>query len=306
MRAVSQNELGGPEVLHIIETERPEPAMGQILVRVHAAGVNPVDAMNRQTGVFVGPPPFVLGWDVSGTVEAVGPGVTLYRTGDEVFGLLPFPHGHGAYAEYVVAPTRVFVPKPADLDHVHAAALPLAGLTAWQALVDTAGITTGSRVLITAPAGGVGHLAVQIAKACGAHVIGLVAPGTADIVAGLGADEVIDYTSTDFAQVLTDLDVVFDLIGHDYPAKALHVLKAGGVLVSTLPQSLPAVAADAASRGVRVSGLFVEADRLGMTALADLAGHGALTPTIAATFALEHAGDAQAYRAATGKVVLTF
>lgn len=305
MRAVSQDELGGPEVLKVVDIERPSPAMGQILVRVRAAGVNPVDVMNRQSGVFVGQPPFVLGWDVSGTVAAVGPGVTLYQPGDEVFGLLPFPQGHGAYAEYVVAPTRVFVPKPANLDHIRAAALPLAGLTAWQALVDTAGISTGSRVLITAPAGGVGHLAVQIAKACGAHVIGLVAPGTADIVAGLGADEVIDYTSTDFTQVLTDLDVVFDLIGHDYPAKALQVLKAGGILVSTLPQSLPAVAADAATRGVRVSGLFVEADRLGMTALAELVADGHLVPTIAATFGLEQAGEAQSYRAGSGKVVLT-
>ena len=165
MRAVSQDELGGPEVLHVVEIDRPTPGIGQILVRVHAAGVNPVDGVNRQSGVLVGATPFVLGWDVSGTVEAVGFGVTLYRPGDEVFGLLPFPLGHGAYADYVVAPTRVFVPKPANLDHVQAAALPLAGLTAYQALVDTAGIGEGTRVLITAPAGGVGHLAVQIAKA---------------------------------------------------------------------------------------------------------------------------------------------
>lgn len=305
MRAVSQDALGGPEVLHIVETERPEPGIGQILVRVHAAGVNPVDAMNRQGGFLVGEPPSVLGWDVSGTVEAVGYGVTLYRTGDEVFGLLPFPHGHGAYAEYVVAPTRVFVPKPAVLDHVQAAALPLAGLTAWQALVDTAGIGKGSRILITAPAGGVGHLAVQIAKAYGAHVTGLVSPATADIVKGLGADEVIDYTTTDFTEILADLDVVFDLIGHDYLTKALQVLKPGGILVSTLPQSIPEVAAEATAKGLRPAGLFVEADRLGMTALADLAARGALMPTIAATFPLDRAGEAQSYRPGSGKVVLT-
>ncbi|OCB53962.1 NADPH:quinone reductase [Mycobacterium vulneris] len=305
MRAVSQDELGGPEVLRIVETQRPQPGMGQILVRVHAAGVNPVDTMNRESGVFVGPPPFVLGWDVSGTVAAVGPGVTLYQPGDEVFGLLPFPLGHGAYAEYVVGPTRVFVPKPANLDHVQAAALPLAGLTAWQALVDTAHVAEGSRVLITAPAGGVGHLAVQIAKAQGAHVIGLAAPETSGYVTDLGADEVIDYTATDFSESFADLDVVFDLIGHDYPAKALRVLKRGGTLVSTLPQSLPAVAADAAVKGIRLAGLFVEADRLGMTALAGLAADCKLTPTVAAIFPLQKAGEAQSYRAGSGKVVLT-
>jgi NADPH:quinone reductase-like Zn-dependent oxidoreductase len=130
MQAISQDELGGPEVLKRVTFPTPKPGMGEILVRVHAASVNPVDVMNRQTGVFVGKPPFVLGYDVSGTVEAVGPGVTLYKPGAEVFGMLPFPHGQGAYAEYVVGPTRVFVPKPERLDHVQAAAMPLAGLTA--------------------------------------------------------------------------------------------------------------------------------------------------------------------------------
>jgi NADPH:quinone reductase-like Zn-dependent oxidoreductase len=147
MLAISQDKLGGPDVLKVVEVDRPEPGIGQILVRVHVAGVNPVDAMNRQTGYLVGKPLFILGWDVSGPVEAVGAGVTLYRPGDEVFGMLPFPHGHGAYAEYVVGPTRAFVPKPPKLDHAHAAALPLAGLTAWQALVETAHIGMGSRVL---------------------------------------------------------------------------------------------------------------------------------------------------------------
>jgi NADPH:quinone reductase-like Zn-dependent oxidoreductase len=261
--------------------------------------------MNRQTGLFVGQPPFVLGWDVSGTVETVGPGVTLYRPGDEVFALLPFPHGHGGYAEYVVAPTRVFVRKPANLSHVEAAALPLAGLTAWQALVDTARIGAGSTVLITAPAGGVGHLAVQIAKARDAHVIGLSDPTNVQFVSALGVDQVIDYTTTDFSQTLSDIDVVFDMIGHDYPDRALKVLKPGGTLVSTLPQSLPAVAATAAGLGVRLAGLFVEADQMGLTALAELASRAALIPTIAATYPLEMAAQAQSTRTGPGKTVLT-
>jgi NADPH:quinone reductase-like Zn-dependent oxidoreductase len=155
MQAISQDRLGGPEVLASVSLPRPTPGIGEVLVRVHAASVNPVDTANRERGLF-GQPPFVLGYDVSGTVEAVGPGVTLYARGDEVFGMLPFPHGHGAHAEYVVAPTRVFVPKPESLDHVQAAAIPLVGLTAWQALVDTAGIGEASRVLINGAAGGVG------------------------------------------------------------------------------------------------------------------------------------------------------
>jgi NADPH:quinone reductase-like Zn-dependent oxidoreductase len=272
---------------------------------VQAAGVNPVDAMNRESGVFVGQPPFVLGYDVSGTVEAVGPGVTLHAPGDEVFGMLPFPHGHGALAQYVVAPTRVLVPKPEALDHAQAAAIPLAGLTAWQALVDTAGIGEGSRVLINGAAGGVGHLAVQLANARGAYVIALASAANADFVRSLGADEVIDYAATDFTHLVSDLDVVLDVVGGDYPAKALDVLKPGGILVSTLPGTVLPIAQDAADRGIRVAGLFVEADRLAMTALADLAAAGDLVPTVAATFPLDQAATAQSAKAGPGKVVLT-
>src|SRR5262249_35905304 len=175
-----------------------EGGVSEIVVRVRAAGVTPIDGANRQTGALVGPPPFVLGWDVSGTVEAVGLGVTLYQPGDEVFGLLPFPQGHGAYAEYAVGPTRAFGRKPAGLDHVQAAAIPMVGLTAWQALVDTARIGEDNRVLITGAAGGIGHLAVQIAKARGAHVTALASEANLDFVRSIGADEAIDYNGTDF------------------------------------------------------------------------------------------------------------
>jgi len=294
MKAVSQDELGGPEVLKLVTLPKPEPGVSEILVRVHAAGVNPIDGAQRQTGAFVGEPPFVLGWDISGTVEAVGLGVTLYKPGDEVFGLLPFPQGHGAYAEYAVGPTRAFVPKPDRLDHVQAAAIPMVGLTAWQALVDTAGVGEGSRVLIDAAAGGIGHLAVQIAKARGAYVTALASAANHDFVRSLGADEVIDYNSTDFTEVVRDQDVVLDIVGGDYPAKALDVLKPGGILVSTQPPSLGPVAEAAAERGIRVAGIIVEADDVGMSGLAELAAAGELAPTIAATFPLEEAAAASA------------
>jgi NADPH:quinone reductase-like Zn-dependent oxidoreductase len=296
MKAISQAELGGPDVLKLVTLPTPEPGVSEILVRVHAAGVNPIDGAQRQTGAFVGEPPFVLGWDVSGTVEAVGPGVTLYKPGDEVFGLLPFPQGHGAYAEYVVGPTRVFVPKPDRLDHVQAAAIPMVGLTAWQALVDTAGIGEGSRVLIDAGSGGIGHLAVQIAKARGAYVTALASAEKADFVRSLGADEVLDYNADDWTvRVRDDQDVVLDIVGGDYAARALEVLKPGGILVSTQPSSLDeAVATAAAERNIRVAGVIVEADQVGMNALAELAATGKLVPTIAATFPLEEAATASA------------
>jgi NADPH:quinone reductase-like Zn-dependent oxidoreductase len=294
MKAASQDELGGPEILKLVTLPTPEPGVSEILIRVHAASVNPIDGANRQTGALIGQPPFVLGWDISGTVEAVGLGVALYKPGDEVFGMLPFPQGHGAYAEYAVGPTRVFVPKPDRLDHVQAAAIPMVGLTAWQALVDTAGVGQGSRVLINGAAGGIGHLAVQIAKARGAHVTALATAANLDFVRSLGADEAIDYNSTDFTEVVRDQDVVLDVVGGDYPARALDVLKRGGILVSTQPPSIQPVADAAAERGIRLAGIIVEADEVGMSALADLAANGQLVPTIAATFPLEDAGAASA------------
>ena len=150
MRVVRQTELGGTDVLTVAEVERPTPGPTEILVRVHAAGVNPVDWKTREHGVFLGEPPFVLGWDVSGTVEEVGFGVSWLKPGDEVLGMPLFPGEAGGYGEFVVAPSRQFVRKPASLSHIEAAALPLAGLTAWQALVDDAHVQPGQKVLVAA------------------------------------------------------------------------------------------------------------------------------------------------------------
>lgn len=168
-------------------------------------------------------------------VEGTGFGVTLFQPGDEVFGMLPYPHGVGSHAEYVTAPTRAFARKPENVDHVQAAALPLAALTAWQALNDTARLEAGQRVLIHAAAGGVGHLAVQIARARGAYVIGTASAKNHDLVRGLGADEMIDYQATDFAATVSDVDVVLDTVGGDYPARSLRAIRAGGQLISLLP-----------------------------------------------------------------------
>ena len=307
MRAISQDVFGGPEVLKLAELDRPEAGLSEVLVRVHAAGLNPTDWKHRARRIFLGLPPFVLGWDVSGVVEATGYGVTLFKPGDEVFGMLPYPYGVGSHAEYVTGPTRAFAPKPGNVDHVQAAALPLAALTAWQALADTARLSAGQRVLIHAAAGGVGHLAVQIAKARGAYVIGTASARNHDLVRALGADELIDYHDTDFAAAVTDADVVLDTVGGDYPARSLRTLRDGGVLIC-LSRFGAEVAAEAAERGIRAELLLVEADHGGMTAIGDLVTQGKLRPVIAGTFPLADA--AKAHEAGdtghvAGKLVLT-
>jgi NADPH:quinone reductase-like Zn-dependent oxidoreductase len=307
MRAIRQEALGGPEVLCEVEVERPEPGLSQILVQVRAAGVNPSDWAHRAHRVFLGEPPFTLGWDVSGVVESVGFGVTLFEPGDEVFGMLPYPFGVGSHAEYAVGPARAFAIKPAVIDHVIAGALPLAALTAWQALNDTAHLQAGQRVLIHAAAGGVGHLAVQIAKASGAYVIGTASERNHDLVRSLGADEIIDYTATDFTAAASDIDVVLDPISGDYSARSLRVLRKGGILVSLLPFA-PEIPGEAAGLGVRAEVMLVEYDHQGMTVIADLVTRGKLRPVVAATFPLADAAKAHV-RGETGhvagKIVLT-
>ncbi|QGV77652.1 NADP-dependent oxidoreductase [Streptomyces ficellus] len=309
MRAISQDVHGGPEVLKEVELRRPEPGPSQVLVRVRAAGVNPTDWKHRGATMFLGEPPYVLGWDVSGVVEAVGMGVTLFKPGDEVFGMLPYPFGVGSHAEYVTGPARAFAHKPAGVDHVQAGALPLAALTAWQALVDTARVEAGQRVLIHAAAGGVGHLAVQIAKARGAYVIGTASAGKHAFLKELGADEVIDYRETDFAEEVGDVDVVLDTIGDDdYRARSLRTLRRGGLLVSILPMGGEELAARAEPLGVRTALMLVEADHAGMNAIARLVEEGSLRAAIAGTFPLAEAAKAhelgETGRTA-GKLVLT-
>ncbi|WP_325097840.1 NADP-dependent oxidoreductase [Nocardia gipuzkoensis] len=309
MRAISQRTLGGPEVLTEVQLPRPVPGPGQILVRVRAAGLNPTDWRHRATaGLFLPAPPFVLGWDVSGEVVATGIGVTLFRPGDEVFGMLPYPHGHGSCAEYVAGPARAFARKPAALDHTQAAAIPLAALTAWQALIDTAGLAAGQRVLIHAAAGGVGHFAVQIAKAHGAYVIGTASAPNHAFLRGIGADEVIDYRDTDVAEALRDIDVVLDSIDDDNSIRALRTLRPGGLLVSLRAFGTVDLAAEAQARGVRAVRMLVEHDHAGMRALAALADSGALRPTPAGTFPLAEAAKAHALGdtgRTVGKLVLT-
>jgi NADPH:quinone reductase-like Zn-dependent oxidoreductase len=308
MRAISQDTLGGPEVLKEVDLPRPEPRTNEVLVRVRAAGVNPTDWKHRVTGGFLGEPPFVLGWDLSGVVEAVGIGVARFQPGDEVFGMLSYPYGHGSHAEYVTAPARALAHKPASIDHTQAGALPLVSLTAWQALVEYADLQPGQRVLIHAAAGGVGHVAVQIAKARGAYVIGTASAGKHEFLRGIGADEAIDYRETDFAEAVKDVDVVLDTIGGDYSTRSLHVLRPRGLVVSILPVGSHDLYEEAQRLGVRALRMLVDASHSGMKAIAALVEAGKLRATIADTFPLADAAGAHRLGdtgRTTGKLVLT-
>ncbi|MEV6942614.1 NADP-dependent oxidoreductase [Streptomyces sp. NPDC051172] len=308
MRAISQDVLGGPEVLKEVQLPRPEPRTNEVLVRVRAAGVNPTDWKHRTNGGFLGEPPFVLGWDVSGVVEAVGIGVARFKPGDEVFGMLSYPFGHGSHAEYVTGPARWFAHKPASIDHTQAGALPLVSLTAWQALVEYADVQPGQRVLIHAAAGGVGHVAVQIAKARGAYVIGTASAGKHDFLREIGADEAIDYRETDFTEAVKDVDVVLDTIGGDTSTNSLRVLRPGGIVVSILPVGSKDFDEEAERLGVRALRMLVDASYSGLKAIAELVETGKLRPAIAGTFPLADAAEAHRLGdtgRTTGKLVLT-
>jgi NADPH:quinone reductase-like Zn-dependent oxidoreductase len=313
MRAVTVREFGGPEVLTVEEVARPEPLPTEVRVRVHAAGVNPVDWKTREGKGMAGLQtfPLILGWDVSGVVEEVGFGVTTLAPGDEVYGMPWFPRAAGGYAEYVTAPARQWARKPSTLDHVHAAAVPLAALTAWQTLVDTAHVQAGQRVLITAAAGGVGHFAVQFARHLGAHVIGTAGVARHPWLKELGADETIDYTTTRFEDAAADVDVVIDMVGdaHDQTStRSLKVLRPGGLLAAVPAGVSPELAAAAETAGVRVTPFLVEPDSAALTTIAGLIDAGEVIVEVEETFPIEQAGAAHARGEAgrtRGKLVLT-
>jgi NADPH:quinone reductase-like Zn-dependent oxidoreductase len=294
MKAIVQHTFGGAEVLGLEEVPTPEPIPTEVQVRVHAAGVNPVDLKTRAgrgMAPVLGEPPFTVGWDVAGTVSAVGRGVTRFRVGDEVLGMPWFPRQAGAYAEYVTAPSRHFVGKPHALSFEEAAALPLAGLTAWQIVVDTIALQDGDDVLIHGAAGGVGHLAVQVAKARGATVFATARAEQAGWLTGLGADRVIDYRDERFEELVSDLDAVIDFPGTS-GERSLEVLRPGGILVS-VPSGVPEGLEEAGrARQQRVTGFLVEPDPVGLEGLIELVEAGRLQVHVDSVLELERAADA--------------
>jgi NADPH:quinone reductase-like Zn-dependent oxidoreductase len=237
MQAVLIRETGGPDVLHYEEAERPEAGDGQVLIRVRAASVNPTDWKSRR-GLSEVRLPAVLGRDASGTLEVSR--ADGFAEGEDVLGYVP----GGGYAEFALASADTIAKKPAALSFEQAAALPVAGMTAWQALFDRGELTGGQTALIAGAAGGVGHLAVQFAKLAGARVIGTGSSRNRDFVLGLGADEYVDYTEQDVSQAVSGVDVAFDTVGGDTTESLVPTLAEGGILV-TIASAPPEEAARA-------------------------------------------------------------
>ena len=287
MKAVQIHAYGGPEVLKYEDVPRPEPKENEIVVRVHAAGVNPIDWKIRE-GYLSAALPTIMGVDFSGVVESTGSGITKYRTGDSVFGQVT--DQSGSYAEYALTLEAYIARKPEGLDHIRAAALPVAGLVAWQALFDTAKLSAGQTVLIHGAAGGVGSFAVQFAKSKGARVLGTASGDHATQLRQLGADEVIDYRKTKFEDVARDVDVVLDTIGGETQERSWKVLKAGGVLVSLVQ---PPSAEKAAAHGVRGFVVYQKGNGEQLAAIADLVSKGKVKVNVETVLPLMEARKAQ-------------
>lgn len=266
MRAMTMSGAGGPEVLSMAEVDSPVRISSEVLVKVVAAGVNPIDAKTRAgRGPFaaIASFPAVLGNDFSGVVVEAPYAAHPLQPGTEVYGLTAVPRYSGAYAEYVSVPSLGIIPKPSTLSHIEAAGVPTAALTAWGMVVDTAKAHEGQRMLIHAGAGGVGHFAVQIAAYFGAHVIATGSGRNTSWLRELGASEVIDYSTTRFEEAVRDIDAVIDLIGNvkdDTATRSLRVLRQGGIIVNGPSGSWPTMAEEAEAAGVRATGFQVTPD----------------------------------------------
>ena len=313
MRAIIINNFGGRDQMQLAERPRPVPGKGEALIRVKAAGVNPVDYKIREGLLRARLPhmfPVILGWDVAGVVEEIGPGCRRFKVGDEVFAYCRKPLVmHGAYCEFVAFDEKNIAMKPAKLSFEEAAAIPLAGLTAFQCLFEAGEISRGQKVLVHAAAGGVGGFAVQLARRKGCRVIATASAKNHDYVKSLGAHEVIDYTQTDFVAAVREkhpdgLDLVFDTVGGDVQERSVDVLKPGGRLVSIIAF---AKEAELRAKGADCRYVFVRPDGKQLAKLAKMADAGRLKVHLAAVLPLEEAAQAHEMlesRRTVGKIVL--
>jgi NADPH:quinone reductase-like Zn-dependent oxidoreductase len=305
MKAVVIHEYGGPEVLKFEDVPRPEPTDNQLLVRVIAAGVNPVDGMIR-SGMFAKERrafPIILGGDIAGVVEKVGSKITKLKTGDPVFAYVSLDNS-GGYAQYALVTEREATPKPKSLTYVEAAAVPIVAMTAWQALIDTANLKSGQTVLIHGGSGGVGSFAIQIAKARGAKVIATASTANQSLLKELGADVAIDYTKQKFEDIAKDVDVVLDSIGRDTLARSYDVVKKGGIIVSIVARPDPA---ELEEHGIRGAALSVEPNSQELAEIGKLIDDKKIKVIVSQTFALSDAAKAQEQVATghtRGKIVL--
>jgi NADPH:quinone reductase-like Zn-dependent oxidoreductase len=305
MKAIVIHEYGGAEVLKYEEVSRPEPNDDQLLVRVIAAGVNPVDGMIR-SGMFADEHrafPIILGGDIAGVVEKVGSKVTKFKAGDPVFAYVSLDNS-GGYAQYALATGREVAPKPRSLTYVEAAAVPIVAMTAWQALIDTAKLASGQTVLIHGGSGGVGSFAIQIAKARGAKVIATASTANQELLKQLGADVAIDYTKQKFEDRAKDVDVVLDSIGKDTLARSYGVVKKGGIIVSLVARPDER---ELKIHGIRGVALSVDPNADELTEIGKLIDDKKIKVIVSQTFPLSEAIKAQQQVATghtRGKIVL--
>jgi NADPH:quinone reductase-like Zn-dependent oxidoreductase len=297
MRAVLLSETGGPEVLRIEQLPTPEPADGELLIRVRAASINPIDWKQRR-GLSQKQLPAVLGNDISGTIEQSR--ADGFAEGEDVFGFAP----SGGYAEFAVAPAGAIAKKPQGVSHAQAAALPVSGLTAWQALFDRGGLQSGQTLLVAGAAGGVGHLAVQFGKHAGARVIGTGSARNREFVLSLGADRYVDYTSEDVAETVSDADVVFDTVGGETTKTLVPAVREGGTIVVI---AAAAPEAEAAERGARAELLVMTTNAEQLATIVELVAAGSVKVEIAGTFSLSQVAQAHELSEAghtRGKLIL--
>ena len=307
MKAIRFHEYGSPDVLRYEDVPIPEPENGQVLVKLHAAAVNPVDCAIR-AGYFRTlrghTIPLIPGWDFSGVVEGVGSGVQQWKVGDEVFGHPPIP-GSGTYCEYIAVSESICARKPATLDHVHAAAIPLVALTAWQALFEHARVRAGDLVLIQSGAGGVGSFAIQFAKLAGIHTAATASGRNQDFLRELGTELAIDYETQRFEDWVFDADAAIDSLGGSIRERCWSVLKPGGILVALTMR--PPSDADAAAHGIRQQTLWVHGDQDRLSEIAVLADAGSIRPFVNTVLPLRDAAEAHRLSEtnhARGKIVL--
>lgn len=297
MYHVIYDRFGDHDVLQVVTSEVPAPDSGQVLIRIHGAGLNPIDWKTRKGLGFAARQiehslPWTPGYDVAGEVVAVADDVTTLAAGDRVMGMIGFPATGGGYAQYTLAAADELAIVPEELDLVTAGALPLAALTAWQALFEVAKLESGQKILIHAGAGGVGHFAVQFALERGAHVVATASAGNRDFLAELGVHEVIDYRTTDVAEECYGLDVVLDLVGGEAGKRSLHTLGEHGVLVTIPTVTADEIISAAEELGLRAHGMTVRPDVFHLDEIAELIEDGDVKVHIEQAFPLARVADA--------------
>ncbi len=308
MKAVRIHEFGGPDKLVYEDAPKPEAKDGEVSIKIVAAGINPVDSMigaGKMEAMAAHTLPLILGWDVAGTIEAVGPGVTNFQPGDPVFAFADI-RVNGAYAEYIALPATIVCPKPSSIDFPAAAAIPLAGITAWEALFEQANLQSGQTILIHGAGGAVGGFAVQFAKAKGATVFATATGDDVAYVQSLGADTVIDYKTEKFEDVAKNVDAVLDTVSGETQARSWATLEDGGILVSTLPPVNPP--AEATTRGITGKAFGAHPDGAHLAEIGRLVDAGQVKVRVGAVLPLPEAKQAQEQAAGghtQGKVVLS-